>query len=82
MPFELAARCIMAASKKGDLVLDPFAGSGTTLMAAKHRERNYIGIEINEGYRPLIEQRLGLATQRQAELDAVRRMVTLMRTGT
>ena len=63
MPPELAETCIKAGSKPGDLVLDPFAGSGTTLAAAKGLRRDYVGIEINEDYRPLIEERTGVASK-------------------
>ena len=72
MPAVLADICIRAGSKRGDIVLDPFAGSGTTPMVARHLERNYIGIEINEAYRPVIEGRLARADQSRAELDAFR----------
>lgn len=43
------------------MVLDPFAGSGTTLEVAKSLDRDFLGIELNEGYRPLIERRIGPA---------------------
>mgnify|MGYP000459694142 CR=1 FL=1 len=57
-PEELATDHIQSWSKEGDVVLDPFAGSGTTLKAAKELGRHYIGIEINEDYLPIIERRL------------------------
>jgi DNA modification methylase len=66
-PPELPRRCIMAGSKAGDTVLDPFAGSGTTLAVAKELGRDYIGIELSEDYLPLIDERLA-KTVRQTEL--------------
>jgi len=49
------------------VVLDPFAGSGTTLMAAKYLRRDYLGIEINKDYKPLIEERT-TAAEKDASL--------------
>lgn len=57
-PPEIPSLCIRAGSKPGDLVLDPFAGSGTTLEVAESLGRSWVGYELNEGYRPLIEARL------------------------
>jgi DNA modification methylase len=42
----------------GNIILDPFAGSGTTLLAAKNKEVDYIGIEINPSYIDIINKRL------------------------
>ena len=56
MPEALARRCILAGSRPGDTVLDPFAGSGTTLRAAVSLERHAVGIDL--GYADLQERRL------------------------
>ena len=58
MPEEIAYRLIKLYSFKGDTVLDPFSGSGTTLRVAKRIGRNYIGYELYEKYRPTIENAL------------------------
>jgi len=58
-PEEIPTICIKAGTKKGDIVLDPFAGSGTTLEVAKRLSRGYIGIELNQKYvTELVEPRL------------------------
>ena len=58
-PSELIEPCILAGSEKGDVVLDPFMGSGTTAMVAKSLGRNYIGCELHEDYGKLIQKRIG-----------------------
>lgn len=57
-PTELIDPCVLAGSKPGDIVLDPFMGSGTTAQVALHHGRQYLGCELNESYRELQEQRL------------------------
>ena len=57
-PEELPRRCIRLYSFRGDTVLDPFAGSGTTLRVARQLGRNSIGYEINPAYEELIQRKL------------------------
>jgi len=57
-PRELARRCILLGSKIGDIVLDPFGGSGTTGVAAKELERKAILIEINHKYSNFSRERI------------------------
>ena len=56
-PEALARDHILSWSNPGDLVLDPFAGSGTTLKAAKELGRRWVGIEVNPAYVELCRQR-------------------------
>lgn len=58
MPIEMARRLIRLYSFVGDVVLDPFLGSGTMARAARNLGRHYIGYEINPGYEPIVEQKL------------------------
>lgn len=58
MPEEIPNRCIRMFTFEGDVVLDPFAGSGTTLKVAKKLKRNYIGYELVKSYKPCIEKKL------------------------
>ena len=60
-PEKLLAKTILASSNPGDVVLDPFLGSGTTSVVAKKMERNYVGVEIDETFCCLAEKRLDLA---------------------
>jgi DNA modification methylase len=57
-PPDLIEPCILAGSKEGDIVLDPFSGSGTTGEVALQRGRNYIGLELNPEYAKMSEKRL------------------------
>lgn len=57
-PLELVERHIKLSTKENDIVLDPFLGSGTTALAAKHLGRQYIGFEINEKYFKIATDRL------------------------
>jgi len=58
-PEELAKDHIVTWSNPGDLVLDPFSGSGTTVKMAKLLERDYIGIDISQEYVELARKRIG-----------------------
>jgi site-specific DNA-methyltransferase (cytosine-N4-specific) len=57
-PPALVEPCIALTSKAGDLVLDPFIGSGTTALIALQKKRRVIGIELNPAYVDIAEQRL------------------------
>ncbi len=58
MPEEIVKRCIRLYTYVGDIVLDPFAGSGTTLKVAKELKRNYVGYEISRSYEKIINLKL------------------------
>lgn len=60
-PEKLLAKLILASSKEGDVVLDPFLGSGSTSVTAKKLKRHYIGIEQNPQYCVWTEKRLEMA---------------------
>ena len=57
-PPELIEPCIKAGSEVGDIILDPFMGSGTTAMVSKMLDRYYIGCELSEDYGNLIQERV------------------------
>ncbi len=57
-PEKLLAKLILASSKEGDIVFDPFLGSGTTSVTAKKLKRNYVGVEINPQYCAWAEKRI------------------------
>ncbi len=58
-PPEIPRRCILAGSKEGDTILDPFLGAGTTLLVADRLGREGIGIELNPEYADMARQRIG-----------------------
>lgn len=60
-PLYIVQELIKLLSKPGDLVLDPFCGSGTTCLAALNLDRDYLGIELNADYVALAESRLVMA---------------------
>lgn len=57
-PIELIEPCILSSSRVGDIVFDPFMGSGTTAQAAVKNGRKYLGCELNNTYRDLQQQRI------------------------
>jgi len=58
MPEEIVKRLVRLFTLERDVVLDPFAGSGTTLKVAQELGRNYVGYELYEKYFSLIKQKL------------------------
>jgi len=57
-PPALIEPCILAGSNKGDTVIDPFSGAGTTGLVSNNNERNYIGIDVNEKYLQMSYKRI------------------------
>jgi tRNA G10 N-methylase Trm11 len=57
-PEELIEPCILAGSRVGDVVLDPFMGSGTTAQVAQQLGRKYLGCELNPDYKALQDKRV------------------------
>jgi site-specific DNA-methyltransferase (adenine-specific) len=63
LPIHLLERLILMTTDVGDVVLDPFIGTGTTAIAAKQLARNYIGIDIDKKYVDITEEKLKKVTQ-------------------
>ena len=59
-PLTLIKRLILASSNEGDLVVDPFAGSGSTALSSINLNRNYFTIELDEGYYKEVLKRIEL----------------------
>lgn len=74
-PTALIEPCILAGSRQGDIVLDPFMGSGTTAQVALQYGRQYLGCELNPSYKDLQDQRL----QEQPKTKKVKKAITLDR---
>jgi site-specific DNA-methyltransferase (adenine-specific) len=64
-PLRLVRRAILASSREGDLLFDPFCGSGTTGVAAKELGRFFVGAEMEEEYAELAGRRIGAASHRE-----------------
>ena len=74
MPEGVLERIVKVASNPGDLVFDPFAGSGTTLAVAKRLKRRYLGIELSEDYADAVRVRLdAVHTEVEKPLSVPRR---------
>ena len=72
-PEELPKRCIKMFSFVGDMVFDPFLGSGTTMLAALNLGRNSIGYELNDSFLSIIKERLTQKSKRdQLRIEIVR----------
>lgn len=69
-PVELLKRILLASTKEGDLVLDPFCGSSTTGVAALLLNRKYVGIDIEEDYLDLSKKRIKQVTKNPALLKS------------
>lgn len=65
MPEQLLGRIIKACSHPGEIVLDPFGGSGTTLVVAKKLSRRFLGFELSPEYSTQIQERLDATTSEQ-----------------
>jgi len=61
-PLRILRKIITASSKQGDTVLDPFMGSGTTAVACKQLQRNFIGFELSQKYVDIANKRLSQET--------------------
>ncbi len=66
MPEQLLGRIVLACSSEGDMVLDPFAGTGTSLAVAKKVGRRYFGIELSRQYAIEARKRIRLASRGEA----------------
>ncbi len=86
-PISLAKRCIELFTHKGELVIDPFVGSGTTLVAAGDADRNAVGFDLNQQYINLARQRLSQTaifneSKQIAICDDARNIKNYIREGT
>ena len=73
-PEKLVEPCILAGSREGDTVLDPFFGSGTTGAVAKRLQREYIGIDLNPCYLEKAEMRIALVKSKPSQENAAEKL--------
>lgn len=72
MPEALVEPCILAGSRSGDLVLDPFTGSGTVAVVALRHGRDYIGTELNPEYAAIAQDRISEQSPLYYEVEVLR----------
>lgn len=70
-PNELVRRIVDICSEEGDLVMDPFLGSGTSLIASLQANRNFVGYEYNEGFKDLMMSRFELELNNLGNVEFV-----------
>jgi modification methylase len=68
-PIELPLRCLMSVAAPNDIVIDPYCGSGTTLVAAKKLGLKYIGIDISQNYVEMAKKRLEDYASEEKKMD-------------
>jgi modification methylase len=66
-PPQLVKNCIQLTTEEGNLVLDPFMGSGTTAIVARELKRTWMGFEIDDKYIQIAEERLSVPVQEVAQ---------------
>ena len=71
MPEALVIPCLLAGSKIGDLIFDPFTGSGTVGAVAMQHQRNFVGTELNPEFAAIAEQRIQEANMLFSEVELV-----------
>lgn len=79
-PIKLIERIIMLCSVEGELVLDPFLGSGTSLIASENMKRSFIGYEYNEDFESLIKHRLEKSNIDIEDINFINRKQNLIET--
>ena len=66
-PISLMSYLVTLGSREGDVVLDPFVGSGTTCIAAKLLDRKYLGMEMDDGYVVIAQERIKAYNKEEVE---------------
>ena len=74
-PDELITPTILAGSKEGDIILDPFMGSGTTAAVAKSLDRYYLGCELHSEYDELIKKRVNEVTDNKTSRSPLDQLI-------
>ena len=68
---EVPKRCIYSSTREGDIVLDPFMGSGTTAVAALDLDRKFLGFELDEYYYEVAKKRINNHTTQTSIFDII-----------